>query len=98
MPVACSGVGTSTTFTPGVASRTSRARSAVSSLANSACTVIMWPVNTGTRTQVPETFSSGMPRMRRDSLRSFCSSSVSPESSSTRLPAIGRELKAIGAT
>jgi hypothetical protein len=56
------------------------------------------PVNTGTRTQVPLTASSGMPRILRLSLRSFWSSSVSPEPSSTSEPASGTTLKAIGAT
>ena len=39
-----------------------------------------------------------MPRILRLSLRSFCSSSVSSEPSSTSLPANGRTLKAIGLT
>ena len=39
-----------------------------------------------------------MPRILRLSLRSFCSSSVSKEPSSTTEPAIGSTLKAIGAT
>ncbi len=55
-------------------------------------------MNTGTRTQVPETRSSGMPRILRLSLRSFCSSSVSPLPSSTTEPAIGSTLNAIGRT
>ena len=36
------------------------------------------PVKTGTRTQVAETRRSGMCKIFRDSLRNFCSSSVSP--------------------
>ena len=55
-------------------------------------------MNTGTRTQVPDTSRSGMPRILRLSLRSFCSSSVSPEPSSTSEPASGTTLNAIGAT
>ena len=39
-----------------------------------------------------------MPRILRDSLRSFCSSSVSNEPSSTIEPASGRTLNAMGAT
>jgi hypothetical protein len=57
-----------------------------------------WPVNTGTRTQVPETRSAGMPRILRDSLRSFFSSSVSNSPSSTSEPANGSTLNAMGAT
>ena len=60
--------------------------------ANSALIASEWPVKTGTRTQMPDTFSSGMPRILRDSLRSFCSSSVSSSPSSTIDPAIGRTL------
>ena len=55
-----------------------------------------WPVNTGTRTHVPDTGRSGMSRILRLSLRSFCSSSVSPEPSSTSEPASGSTLNAIG--
>ena len=54
------------------------------------------PVKTGTRTQVPDTARSGISRILRLSLRSFCSSSVSPLPSSTSLPASGSTLKAIG--
>ena len=50
----------------------------------------------GTRTQVPETRRSGTCRILRDSLRSFCSSSVSSEPSSTIDPARGTTLKATG--
>jgi hypothetical protein len=57
-----------------------------------------WPVNTGTRTQVPLTSRSGIPRILRLSWRSFWSSSVSPESSSTSFPANGTTLNAMGAT
>ena len=55
-------------------------------------------MKTGTRTQVPETRRSGMPRILRLSLRSFCSSSVSSLPSSTTEPAIGSTLKAMGRT
>ena len=65
---------------------------------NSALMLSEWPVNTGTRTQVPLTRRSGMARILRLSLRSFCSSSVSNEPSSTYLPAYGSTLKAIGLT
>ena len=74
------------------------ARSTVSGRANSALIDSEWPVNTGTRTQVPETRRSGMPRILRLSLRSFCSSSVSKMPSSTIEPARGSTLNAIGAT
>src|SRR5699024_2437267 len=68
------------------------------SRSNSALIDSVWPVNTGTRTQVPATRSSGRPRSLRDSLRSFCSSSVSSDPSSTIAPATGSTLNAIGAT
>ena len=64
--------------------------------AKRAFTCSEWPVKTGTRTQVPETFSAGMPRILRLSLRSFCSSSVSSLPSSTIEPASGSTLNAIG--
>ena len=48
--------------------------------------------------QVADTARSGMPRILRDSLRSFCSSSVSSVPSSTIEPAIGSTLNAIGRT
>ena len=54
------------------------------------------PVKTGTRTQVQATARSGMWRILRLSLRSLRSSSVSPEPSSSRLPAIESTLWAIG--
>ena len=63
---------------------------------NSACMASECPVKTGTRTQVPETRRSGMCRILRDSLRSFCSSSVSSEPSSTIEPASGMTLKPTG--
>jgi hypothetical protein len=66
--------------------------------ANSTFSDSEWPVSTGTRTQVPDTSRSGMPRILRLSLRSFCSSSVSKEPSSSTEPASGTTLKAIGAT
>ena len=97
-PAACNGVGTSAQATPGATSSTSRARSGVIARSNSALMLSEWPVNTGTRTQVPDTARSGMPRILRLSLRSFCSSSVSPEPSATREPASGTTSKAIGAT
>ena len=53
---------------------------------------------TGTRTQVADTARSGMPRILRLSSRSFCSSLVSSEPSSTSVPASGTTLKATGAT
>ena len=97
-PAACSGVGTSVSTTPGAAASSSVAAATDSGRANSALSDSECPVKTGTRTQVPETRRSGMPRILRLSLRSFCSSSVSKEPSSTTDPAIGRTLKAIGAT
>ena len=72
------------------------ARLADSGGANSALIDSEWPVKTGTRTQVPDTSRSGMSRILRDSLRSFCSSSVSLLPSSTIEPASGRTLNAIG--
>ena len=81
---------------PGRAASSSVARSTDSGRANSALIDSEWPVNTGTRTHVPDTSRSGMPRILRLSLRSFCSSSVSNEPSSTSLPANGSTLKAIG--
>ena len=74
------------------------ARSGVRSRSNSAWMLSEWPVKTGTRTQVPATRRSGTSRILRDSLRSFCSSSVSLLPSSTTLPAMGSTLNAIGAT
>ncbi|SLJ82321.1 Uncharacterised protein [Mycobacteroides abscessus subsp. abscessus] len=47
---------------------------------------------------MPLTARSGRPRILRLSLRSFWSSSVSPEPSSTSEPASGITSKAIGAT
>ena len=63
---------------------------------NSAWIARLWPEKTGTRTQVPETRRPGMCRILRDSLRSFCSSSVSSEPSSTIDPASGTTLKPTG--
>ncbi len=63
---------------------------------NSALIDSEWPVKTGTRTHVPDTGRLGTSRILRVSLRSFCSSSVSPEPSSTSEPANGSTLKAIG--
>ena len=63
---------------------------------NSAWIARLWPEKTGTRTQVPETRRPGMCRILRDSLRSFCSSSVSSDPSSTMDPASGTTLKPTG--
>ena len=52
-PAACSGVGTSVSSTPGASASSSCARATVSGRANSALIDSEWPVNTGTRTQVP---------------------------------------------
>ncbi len=52
-------------------------------------------MNTGTRTQMPLTNSSGNSRILRLSLRSFFSSSVSKRPSSTKLPACGITSNAI---
>ena len=98
VPAACSGVGTSTRRTPGADARISVARSGVMGRLNWAWIDSEWPVNTGTRTHVPATLRSGMPRILRVSLRSFCSSSVSFHPSSTMVPASGRTLNAMGAT
>ena len=70
----------------------SRARAGVIGRSNSALIASEWPVKTGTRTQMPETSRSGRPRILRDSLRSFCSSSVSLRPSSTIEPASGSTL------
>ena len=74
------------------------ARSTDSGRANSTFSDSECPVKTGTRTQVPDTSRSGMPRILRLSLRSFCSSSVSKRAVVDDEPAIGSTLKAIGAT
>jgi hypothetical protein len=95
-PAACSGVGISESSTPGAAASSSYARSTLIGRANRALTWIEWPEKTGTRTQVPDTLRSGISRILRDSLRSFCSSSVSKLPSSTIFPASGSTLKAIG--
>lgn len=73
--------------TPSASLSRSWARSTLIGRAKRALIWSEWPEKTGTRTQVPETFSPGMPRILRDSLRSFCSSSVSYEPSSTIEPA-----------
>ena len=52
-------------------------------------------MTTGTRTQVADTFRSGMPRILRDSLRTFSSSEDQP--SSLREPAHGTTFSASGA-
>ena len=82
----------SVSSTPGAPASSSRARAGVSGRSNSALIASEWPVKTGTRTQMPETGRSGMPRILRDSLRSFCSSSVSSSPSSTIEPASGSTL------
>ncbi len=76
--------------------RISVASAGVIGSANSAWMLSEWPVKTGTRTQVPATGRSGMCRILRLSLRSFCSSSVSPVPSATIEPASGSTLNAIG--
>ena len=86
----------STSSTPGAPPAARVARATESGRANSALIDSECPVNTGTRTQVPDTSRSGMPRILRDSLRSFCSSSVSNAPSSTSEPASGSTLNAIG--
>ena len=48
----------------------------VTTFENVACTVSEWVVITGTRTHVAETLSFGIPRILRDSLRTFSSSDV----------------------
>ena len=52
-------------------------------------------MKTGTLTHVPDTFNSGIPSIFRLSFRSFCSSSVSSRSSSTKDPACGITLNAM---
>ena len=59
VPAAMSGVGTSTTATPGAVDRISIARSGGRSRANSALSDSECPVNTGTRTHVPDTAQVG---------------------------------------
>ena len=93
-PAAASGCRSARRRAPRPAARSPARRTAAR--ANSALIDSEWPVNTGTRTHVPDTARSGMSRILRLSLRSFCSSSVSNEPSSTSLPASGRTLKAIG--
>ncbi len=95
-PAAWSGVGISDSSTPSASFSSSVARSTPSGRAKRALIWSEWPEKTGTRTQVPETLSSGISRILRDSLRSFCSSSVSKEPSSTIEPASGSTLKAMG--
>ena len=94
-PAAASGVGTSASCTPGARRSSSTASSGEIGRENSALMLSEWPVNTGTRTHVPETARSGMCRILRLSLRSFCSSSVSPDPSSTSEPASGSTLNAM---
>ena len=62
---------------------------------NTACTATEWAVTTGTRTQVTDTFRSGMPRIFLDSSRTFISSDDQP--SSFTEPAQGTTLSASGA-
>ncbi len=88
-------MGTSDELDPAASASSSIARSGEIGRSNSALIDSEWPVKTGTRTQVPETSRSGISRILRLSLRSFCSSSVSSEPSSTMLPASGTTSKAI---
>src|SRR5690606_28266026 len=87
--------GSSSTTTVGAASSTSRAPSTVTSRSNVAWMASECVVTTGTRTQVAETFRSGMPRIFRDSLRTLSSSDDQPSSLSE--PAHGTTLSASGA-
>ena len=82
--------------TPGAPPRISAPRSGEIGRSNSALIESECPVNTGTRTHVTDTGRSGISRILRLSLRSFCSSLVSSEPSSTSAPANGSTLNAIG--
>src|SRR5882724_10404057 len=79
----------------GCEASTARALSTDTAEPNVACTAIACVVITGTRTQVADTFSSGMPRILRDSLRTLSSSDDQP--SSFTEPAHGTTLNASGA-
>ena len=83
----------SVTITPGACSRSSRARATLSGRSNSTFSDNEWPVNTGTRTHVPDTASPGMSRILRLSLRSFCSSSVSNESVVDERTGVGQHVE-----
>ncbi len=67
----------------------------MTSRANVAWTDSEWVVTTGTRTQVAETFRSGIPRILRASLRTFSSSDDQP--SSFTEPAHGTTFSTSGA-
>ena len=101
MPTLSTGVGnsiasgSSTSTTLGASIMTARASSRLTGAWKVACTASECVVTTGTRTHVAETFSSGMPRIFRDSLRTFSSSLVQP--SSLREPAHGTTFMASGA-
>jgi len=84
-----SGVGRSSSRTPGAAASSSLACSGARSRSNSARMAAEWPVKTGTRTQVVVTTSSDRPRILRLSFLYFCSSLVSALPSSTTEPAPG---------
>src|SRR5216683_2487875 len=90
---ACSGSSFRTTTGASLSARC--APSLVTSRANTACTATECTVTTGTRTQVAETFRSGMPRIFLDSLRTLSSSDDQP--SSLTEPAQGTTLSASGA-
>ena len=77
---------------PGAARRAARAFSAVIGFSNSILTDSLWPMNTGTRTQVAVTWMSGS-RIFCVSTTIFHSSLVKPESRKTSI--CGMTLKAI---
>src|SRR5438128_1422830 len=85
LDAAVSGLGMSTSSTPGAAASNWRARSCDSGRSNSTFSESEWPVNTPTRTQVHDTARSGISRILRLSLRNLISSLVS---SSTMSPAM----------
>lgn len=87
--------GSSFTTIVGCAASTLRAASTETSEEKVAWIASACVVTTGTRTQVAETFRSGMPRILRDSLRTFSSSDDQPSSLSE--PAHGTTLSASGA-
>ena len=68
--------GSSTTLTPGAASRICRARSGLSGFSNSTVMLSEWERMTGTRTQVQLTRSSGRCMILRPSFCIFISSEV----------------------
>src|ERR671928_166780 len=87
-------VSTAVTTTDAAASPL-RAWATVTGWAKRACTASEWVVTTGTRTQVADTFRSGMPRILRDSLRTLSSSELHP--SAFNEPAHGTTFIASGA-